>query len=142
MAINENTNTNKQGYTYRKMGLGHVGAYQVSGRPFLTGSLTVPDGSEEKISFPYVAKSVKIRTLSDHDIKISFTGLEGSVAGHLNYWVLASDTEEVSFDVKCKEIYVTGAGGGSNKAAYCLYAELTGIPVSEMYHLTGSGITS
>jgi len=135
-------NTMKQGYNYRQVGLGHVGAYQVSGRPFLTGSLTVPDESEEKISFPYVAKSVKIRLLNDHNIKISFKGAEGTTAGHLNYWVLASDTEEATFNVKCKEIYITGAGGGSNKSSYCLYAELTGIHPEEMYHLTGSGITT
>ena len=41
----------------------------------------------------------------------------------------------MTFDVKCKEIYVTPQGVTS----YEVYAELTGIETKEMYALTGSG---
>ena len=66
--------TMKQGFNYRQMGLGHVGAYQVSGRPFMTGSATTADGTENKISFPYVAKSVTVKSLSGTELRVSFTG--------------------------------------------------------------------
>jgi len=41
-------------HTLTKPGIGHVGSFQVSGYPFLTGS-SIADGGEVKIEFPRVA---------------------------------------------------------------------------------------
>ena len=43
-------------YMKYRAGIGHVGSYQVSGIPWITGSTDIDDGQEQKISFPYVAK--------------------------------------------------------------------------------------
>ena len=43
-----------------KTGLQNVGSYRVSGRPFLTGG-EISIGSERRIEFPNVTKSIKIR---------------------------------------------------------------------------------
>ena len=51
---------------------------------------------------------------------------------------LVDNKDSFTFDVKCKEIYITSLGNGGS---YELYAELTGIQTKEMYPLTGSGIT-
>ena len=43
------------------VGLGSVGSYQVSGFPWITGSVNgLAAGAEDKLSFPSVAKSVTI----------------------------------------------------------------------------------
>jgi hypothetical protein len=47
------------------------------------------------------------------------------------------DLSRMTFDVKCKEVFVTAQGTTS----YEVYAELTGIETKEMYALTGSGLT-
>jgi len=131
--------TMKQGFNYRQAGLGHVGSYQVSGRPFLTGSTNTADGTENKISFPYVAKSVTVKSLSGTDLRVSFTGKDtGETTLGKHYFTLTSDNETMTFNVKCKEIYITPNGG---VGTYCLFAELTGIHPEEMYVLTGSGLT-
>jgi hypothetical protein len=48
-------------------------------------------------------------------------------------------TTSVTFRAKCKEIYITTTASGS--ATYRIIADLTNIPTSRMYHLTGSGHT-
>ena len=47
-------------YRYRP-GLGHSAPYQVSGHPFITGSVTLDSGIQSKVEFPGVAKSVTDR---------------------------------------------------------------------------------
>ena len=42
-------------------------------------------------------------------------------------------------DVKCKEVYVSHHSGGA--VEFRIFAELTNIPVYEMFELTGSGLT-
>ena len=67
-----------------RVGLNHVGSFQVSGRPFCSGSIDAfhghrPGGFE--VSFPYVTKWVKvINKATDADCKVAFsvTGMTGS----------------------------------------------------------------
>ena len=46
----------------------------------------------------------------------------------------------MTFNVKCKEIYITSKNATNNK--YQLVAELTNIPTKSMFNLTGSGVTA
>ena len=54
--------------------------------------------------------------------------------------------ESATFDVKCKEIYISNDGLALGEttatAQYQLFAELTSVEISEMYNLTGSGLTT
>ena len=60
-----------------------------------------------------------------------------------HYITLDSDEDAVTFNVKCKEIYLTNVQCDTSKAsAYQLFAELTTIDTGDMYALTGSGITA
>ena len=83
------------------VGIHNVGSYQISGWPWITGSV-IKNGATRKISFPMVTKSII---------------------------------------VKCKEIYISVPAHDSNSdGGYELFAEMTNIPASQMYPLTGSGV--
>jgi hypothetical protein len=136
-------------FNYRS-GLGHAAAYMVSGRPYLTGSESMGHpGNTHKIEFGAVARSVTvIASGSNTVIRVHFrpTGSynteQGPMVGN-HYITLDSDEDAVTFNVKCKEIYLTNVQCDTSKtSAYQLFAELTTIDTGDMYALTGSGITA
>ena len=124
------------------VGLHNVGSYQSSGWPFITGS-TIADAVEHKISFPMVAKSVTVIASGSMtgDIRVHFqttgSGTGFAVAGH-HYIALAGTGDSVTFNVKCKEVYITGYGAD---CGYEVFAEMTNIPAESMFSITGSGAT-
>ena len=129
-------------------GLGSVGSYQVSGVPWITGSITLAAGVTDKLTFPTVAKSITIintdalEGTADVELRVHFTPLAaGSVAAGRHFIPLWADQQSISINVKCKEIYITNADG-ANVGSYCVYAELTGIDQTQMFNLTGSGLTT
>tara|TARA_R100000234_G_scaffold118705_1_gene99733 strand:+ start:965 stop:1378 length:414 start_codon:yes stop_codon:yes gene_type:complete len=125
-------------------GLRNVGSYQVSGHPFLTGAIDMGSaGTEHKISFPYVTKNVTVIASGSSDpntLKVHFNSnsAAGDVLDAAHFITLDSDEDSITFDVKCKEIYLTNV---TANAGFQLYATLTNIDVSHMYDLTGSGLT-
>lgn len=131
--------SNNPGHFKYNVGIGHVGSYQVSGHPYLTGSTSIDAGAIHTISFPRVAKKVVVTSRSAVDLQVYFTNPSTGDAGAGKHYVsLVDNKDSFTFDVKCKEIYITSLGNGGS---YELYAELTGIETKEMYPLTGSGIT-
>tara|TARA_B100000424_G_C22802696_1_gene430436 strand:- start:287 stop:721 length:435 start_codon:yes stop_codon:yes gene_type:complete len=132
------------------VGLRNVGSYQVSGQPFVTGSdivgnlrNTLEEDQEVKVSFPYVAKNVKIWNWSSDNNSVLRVHLvsSSSIANHptsKHFFRLAKD-EEISLDFKCKELYLSAINGD---AQWKLYASLTNISTGHMYELTGSGVTT
>jgi hypothetical protein len=98
-------------FQYR-VGLNHVGAYQVSGIPFVTAS------SAGIISFPYVTKNVTITNTGANPLNIGFSAL--GVSGS-NKYVLNSSAS-LSLDVKVSAVYFSGSS-----PSYSLAAALTGI---------------
>tara|TARA_R110002074_G_scaffold307044_1_gene477986 strand:+ start:223 stop:675 length:453 start_codon:yes stop_codon:yes gene_type:complete len=124
------------------VGIHNVGSYQSAGWPFITGSV-IANAVEHKISFPMVAKSVTViasGTIADV-LRVHFQ-TTGSSVGHAvaahHYIALGEDGDSVTFNVKCKEIYLSSAGGAGG---YEIFAEMTNIPTDSMYTLTGSGVT-
>jgi hypothetical protein len=125
-------------------GLRSVGSYQVSGHPFITGSV-LTGNQQHTISFPYVTKKVTViasGSITEH-IRVHFhaTASANRVGDHPNGTFIALDSHEdsIEFDVKCKEMYISTPGGASG--GYRLYASLTTIPTSSMFALSGSGVT-
>ena len=123
-------------------GLRNAGSYQVSGHPYITGS-TLGDNVEHHIQFPRVTKSVTViasGTTGDPLIGVTFnsTGSAGNVITGKHYITLDSSGDSITFDVKCREMYIHALNSTSG---YELYASLTGIPANNMYDLTGSGLT-
>jgi hypothetical protein len=125
-----------------KVGLGSVGSYQVSGKPWVTGS-TISDGAEHYIQFPSVAKAVTVINTDpsgDDDIRIHFNSTgSGNVIGGNHYITLANARDSLTLTTKCKEIYISNPS--ASPSAYQMIAELTGINSNDMFVLTGSGLT-
>jgi len=132
--------TSKQMLNY-SVGLHNVGSYQVSGIPYITGSNALASGAEDQLVFPMVARNITVVNHSTGSIRVHFnSSTSGDVIGGFHYVELDSDEDSISMSVKCKEIFVSGVGGGSARE-YRVIAELTQIPVGRMYALTGSGLT-
>tara|TARA_R100001079_G_C4443542_1_gene150083 strand:+ start:1503 stop:1925 length:423 start_codon:yes stop_codon:yes gene_type:complete len=137
---------------YKGQGLRQVGAYQVSGVPYITGSNGLMVATQEtKVQFPYVTKSITVinsgstsgqllvhfnTAVDGADAQIGADAVTGS--GH-HYITLADAGDSVTFNVKCKEVYLTSRHG---TCGFEVFAELTGIPTASMYRLTGSGLTA
>jgi hypothetical protein len=127
-----------------KAGLYNVGSYQVSGYPWITGSLNLSIGGEHRIQFPSVAKSVMIMNneadaAADLRVHFNSTSSLGNVITGNHFFPLPVARDAITFNIKCKEIYVSNPG--SAIGSYSIIAELTGIGKENMPDLTGSGLT-
>jgi len=127
-------------------GIGSVGSYQVSGKPWITGSDNgLAADAEHKISFPTVAKAVTVINTDPQnaELHVHFNSKTNtSVSGGLHYVPLNDRKDSVTITCKCKEIYISSPSWGGGPASYCVLAELTGINTNEMIQLTGSGLTT
>jgi len=136
-------------------GIGSVGSYQVAGVPWVTGSITLAYQATDKITFPSVAKSVTICNIDGIDgvddgvtLRIHFNPTSaGDVVDGRHFVTLWADRQKIQVFTKCKEIYITNYGGATTGAdqgvgKYYVFAELTGIATTEMFNLTGSGLTT
>ena len=134
-------------YQHQFSGLGSVGSYQVSGYPYVTGSNTLGQAHEDKISFPNVTKSITVMNrLSGSgaapDIRIHFvpTGSNNVNSGN-HFIVLTSNKASFTMNIKCKDLYISRDDAVAGNASYTVFAELTGIGPTQMFPLTGSGIS-
>mgnify|MGYP003660889072 FL=1 len=140
------------------VGLHNVGSYQSSGKPFITGSAHSAADRVHMIEFPSVSKSftvintnavsqdIRVHFQSGSDTAVTAPGLSGQqttddandvFAG--NHFISVAADASLTMDVKCKQFYISTKTADTS---YQVFAELTNIPTSRMYHLTGSGITS
>ena len=127
-------------YQNYKPGIGSVGSYQIAAVPYITGSAALGVGQEHQISFPSVARSVTVVLNSagtEMNVHFNASG-SGNVITGRHYVTLDSKEDAVSFNVRCKEIYVSSTTGS---CTYTVIAELTSIGAGEMGALTGSGLT-
>jgi hypothetical protein len=121
--------------TYRN-GIGTTSAYQVSGIPFTTGS-TLAAAGEERISFPFVVKTTTVFNTGAESLRVHYNS---SSAGNViagNHFITVEPSGSLTLSAKCKEIYVSSVAG----TTYEMFAELTTVSTTEMYILTGSGLT-
>ena len=107
----------------------------------MTGSLLATD-EEYRVQFPFVAKSVTVvASVSNSSIRVHFAAsTAGNVMSGKHYISLNSSEDSVTFNHKCKEIFITSIVGGTDKG-FELFASLTGISTDHMYELTGTGLT-
>jgi hypothetical protein len=96
------------------VGINAVGAYQVSGRPFASGSINCSTAT--KVSFPYVTRWIYIQNNDGSNaVKVGFSeaGVEGP--GAVNFFqVEKSTTGEVPgvssvLELKVSEIWLSGS---------------------------------
>lgn len=127
-------------YQIRKVGPNHVGSYQISGRPFATGSLTVPANTAAayEVSFPYIVIDFTVRNdnaSGGDDIKIGFsdTGVSGSGT---NYFTLGPG-DSYSGRMRISELYLQSSTSTPGTAS--VVAALTGIQADANYRYQWSG---
>jgi hypothetical protein len=151
-------------YSPKASGLGNTAAYQVSGRPYLTGSVVengngaTPAASQFKITFPYVTRTVRIVNTGSASLRIHFADITASPALHNehNYMVIPPDgnhyasgtldnfisgsykNRPLELNMKCRDLYVSSVNEG--QSGFQVIAELTHIPSGDMYVLSGSGL--
>ena len=126
------------------VGLRNVGSYQAAGTPYITGSTSINNGDEVKVQFPKVTKSVTVHSLSSSDgtgVDIHFNSLSAGRVVDGIHFVRLSHMEKFTFNVKCKEIYISNPATGAQPLSFTVTAELTTIPTESMFALTGSGLT-
>jgi hypothetical protein len=127
----KDANTGQPIFNQHKVGLGNVGSYQVSGRPFLTSSLAVPaSGSTTlKVSFESVSRFVVItNTLpgSETNVPLRFGFSDAGVKGSIdNNYLILNNGE--SFEAEFKVIDVYLMSDTLNECSASIAAGLTGI---------------
>ena len=140
------------------VGLRNVGSYQVSGHPYLSGSITsdqTGSAMSSSFDFPFVSKKI-ILTNNDstNNAIVSFAPYLQSEAASFGYtfsasgsgnWLLLSASSTLDLDAKCKQIFVAPFNAEQVTAVdfVTVYAELTNITASQMYSLDGiEGVTT
>jgi len=106
---------------YYGVGLNNVGSYQMSGMPFISGSIEVPESASatyEVVKFPRVTKSVTVRNdNADGEVmRLAFTagGLKDrdsagdTSVGEYKRYIKLSGSTSISLDVRCTEVYLMG----------------------------------
>lgn len=120
-----------------KPGIGNAASYQVSGKPFLTGSVSVPvnSGTPVEISFPNITKKILITNIGDPDIKIGFSS---NGVKNTNFTIIhghgsgtPSHLNTLELEVKCTSVFLI-SNNNSKTGSFCLVAELTNIPATEL----------
>jgi hypothetical protein len=160
MATDPKTNQAIVGGSYG-MGIRHVGAYQVAGHPFITGS-SIATAKCQMVEFPYISNNFTVinqtPSVAGTYIRVHFQSGSTTTAiaapgasGEQSFadtaevitrrhYITLSGSDSVTFNSRCTKLYVSNLCGTSQE--YQVAADLTLIPASKMYHLTGSGITS
>jgi hypothetical protein len=96
------------------VGVNHVPAYQVSGRPFATGSLNATaTATAVKVEFPYVTRWIYV---INHDTNVLACGFsENGLAGTNKFCVHAEGASDktapasVRLELKVSEMWFTGS---------------------------------
>ena len=113
-------------YNY-KPGLGLVGAYQVSGIPYVKGPIdnAATDGGPHRITFPNVTKFISITNTDEtNELICGFSSL--GVSELTNVFVVPA-TASVTYELKVTEFYYTGS-----VEAFGLVAGLTFVSADEI----------
>ena len=150
-------------YSAHASGLGNSAAYQVAGKPYLTGSVIDAEGVAKPlptrdiytITFPTVTRRVMIKNHSaTTDLAVFFANpsTAPAAATGIHFNIISANTGSFDAGIKCKELFlVAGKEGAMTNSsdtstyaagAFTVFAELTGVPASDMYELSGSGINA
>lgn len=112
-------------------GPNNVPSYQISGLPFMTGSI-VSDGDTSSVSFPFVTKFIKVFNSGSNPVSVGVTknGVEGT-----NKFTIAAGSDSGVLDLRVRKLFIR-AGAGDVEAE--VVAGLTNVLSSDFYDVTGS----
>ena len=131
-------------FDYRA-GLGNVGSYQASAKPFLSSSINVSsNGDVVRIDFPNVTRFVTIKNIgpddgsADINMRVGFSqhGTNGVI--YDNYLLLGNQ-ESYSADWRVTSVFLRVDASGSFNATASIIGGMTAIDSIELSHnWTGS----
>lgn len=112
-------------------GPNHVPAYQISGLPYITGSI-ISSGDTAVIHFPYATKFVKVFNSGSNPVFVGVTqnGVEGT-----NKFTVPSSSSSGLLEIRVKDLWLH-AGAGNVEAE--IIAGLTTIKASDYFEVTGA----
>jgi hypothetical protein len=117
------------------VGLNHTPAYQVSGRPFATGSVDTTVSGGHKIEFPYVTRWIYVANHGNDACRIGYSQLGVLGTNYLRVAMPDADANSapatVRLEVKVSEIWLSGSNSVD------VMAGLTTIPISRVSGSTG-----
>ena len=123
-----------------KAGLGNVGSYQASSKPYLSSSIILSASNDViEIKFPNVSRFLTIKNTgpdgsNEVELRVGFSanGVNGVV--HENYLTL-NNQESFSADYRVRALYMrVDPTGGSTNATASVIAGLTAIDAGELGH--------
>lgn len=119
-----------QGYQGPKAALNHVGSYQVSGVPYASGSIVIPQTSNTiLLEFPAITKEIVISNNGANPIRVGFSHF-GTLGSHgNNNWFTVAVNGSLTMGVKVDRIFMAGVGGAS---AADVFAAMTHIDTDYM----------
>jgi len=132
-------------------GMFNVGAYQISGIPYVTGNVINP-GQQHAYFFPNVTKRIQVQVFDfsgsgDNHIRVYFApdNFPNNRVIQGNHWWHVGRSNNVSqimdSDIRVKSLYISHDTGSN--VHYQIMAELTTISSADMYgNYGGSGIDS
>ena len=120
--------------SYYRAGLGNAASYQVSGKPFASGSIDASGGAPEKISFPSVTRWVIVQNHDEvNDLVCAFSQNGLPSAGGINFFTFESagskntvTVHSQRLELKVTEMWFEGSDN------FDVIAGLTGIPTTEI----------
>jgi len=127
--------------TIKSVGINSAGAYQVSGAPFLTGA-NVPQSAATvdgfKVDFPTITKSVTVINKNNSvDLVVHFASrVNPNIMTAKRYITLAGLDSSMTFNVKCREMWVSSLTTGVATGSFEILAELT--PIRSTLDYSGS----
>jgi len=104
---------------YPTVGLNHVGSYQVSGQPYVTGGIDASThdapsptggGGAQVVHFPYVTRWIQVFNKDgSNTCKLGFSknGVDGTTGKY--YLTLAAGGETDVMEIKVSEVWVSGS---------------------------------
>lgn len=128
-------------------GLGNVGSYQVSGKPYASSSAVPASGAgvpaaSHKFVFPTVTKEITVinNGASGKPVRVAFStnGLEDHVKNYILVHPAVDGVANTTINVKATELYVM-SNDGATTTTVSVYAALTGISVDRINNITPSG---
>lgn len=93
------------------VGLHNVGSYQVSGKPWASGSLDASTSEGLTLTFPMVTSWVQVTNNSGPELKVGFSR-QGVISGS-NFLVVPSGSTVGPLDVKITRLYLSGGTDGN-----------------------------
>jgi len=139
----------EKGFDHYSPGVNHVGSYQASGVPWITGS-NLGAAMEHRVRLPQVSKSITIintDTNGSGELKVYFASTSskdpdgathpGSQLTAKHYITLPAYKDSITMNVRVKDFYIHS---DHLNGSYQVFAELTNIDRARMYTLSGSGI--